>query len=615
MASRSGIKPWWQSEKDQAHTNIQSAVAEIEARQSGLFQRFMRLECLYDPNSTSDGGVIADDKVVENVIASTVDTVVSTIAATDVRARFMTDGADWSMQRQARHLEWYAEGVAAQQDVAVKCRAGFKGAAKKGTGINHVYVDRFGRLCVESVIVDDIVVDENETRYGGQPRQLHRRCTADADELKAQYPGHDEAIDRAVDSGGRNRRAQGRGGALLQRNEVHLIHSWRLPFGVKGSKGYTPGRYVVSIDSDDLHDEPWEEEGFPIAVIRWSEREGGWYGISLAERIAGHQRALNKRNWQINRVLDQGASVVTYVRPADANIQVKTQSQLGTIAVCQGDYPQTSTPPQVNPEVYSNREQLKASAFEESGISRMAAQSVKPAGIDSGVAMREYRDQTTQRFSMQEKAFEQFVLDTILLVIGCCKKLGKAAPVIMRRTKFGARKITWPKVDMGDVKVQISAASTLSRTPAGRIQTVMEWAQAGIISQDETRRLLQHPDLEREMSLHTAAMESVERCFDDIADGHTVMPEPFMNLEMCKDRGTSQYLIWCTDDAPERVLEGLRQFVVQAAYMLDQQQNPQPAAGAMPMDPSAQMPAMGPAPMAAPPQAALAAQAMQLRSV
>ncbi len=603
----SSNKPWWVSEKDKVHQNVASTVADIEARQGGIFERFWRLEVLYDPNTAGAGQAssAALDTVTENVIASNVDTVQSAIAATEVRARFETDGADWGQQRQARHLEWYAEGVGTLLDVAAKCRVGFKAAAKKGTGLNHVYVDRFGELCVESVAVDDIIVDENEMRSGGAIRQMHRRKAVDCDDLKAQYPGHDLEIERARESGSRNRRMIGNPGQF-QKNDVHVIFSWRLPIGVKGKGGYKPGRYVVSIDGADLRDEPWHKTAFPFAEIRWSEREGGWYGISLAERIAGHQRALNRRNWQINRILDQGAMLTTYVRPADANITAKT-STLGAIAVCKGEYPHTVAAPQVHPEVYQSQAQLKVSAFEESGISRMAAQSVKPAGIDSGVAMREYRDQTTQRFSMQEKAFEKFYLDTIWLVLDCCKDLGADAPVVNRKTRFGAKKITWAKVDMGDVRVQIAAASTLSRTPAGRMQTVIEWAQAGIISQDETRRLLEHPDLERAMSIATAALESVERCFDDIADGHVVMPEPFMNLRMCSARGQSQYLNWASDGAPERVLESLRQFIVQSAYMLAQQATPAQDNGAMPAGAPAEAPE-------AAPQAALASQAMQLRS-
>ncbi len=615
MASRSSnSQPWASAEKGQVHTAVIETVSEIDRRQSDLFERFYRLECLYDPNGAgaSQGERVAEQLgiVSENVIASSVDTVTAAVSATDVRARFMTDGADWSMQRQARHMEWYAEGVGTQLEVAPKCRKGFKSAAKKGAGVNHVYVDRFGQIRVDPILLDDVMVDERECRNGDDPKQLHILKSIDADDLKAMYPGNDDEIERARATGTyRQRRARA---DMTNHNDVTVTFSWRLPCGVKDKPGYRAGREAVTINGHDLLDRDWHKTTFPIAVIRWSEREGGWYGISLAERIAGHQRALNKMNWQIERIIDQSASVTTFVRPADSSITVRSQSKLGTIAVCKGDYPHTVAPPAVHPEIYQAREQRKASAFEEGGISRMAAQSVKPAGIDSGVALREYRDQTTQRFALQEEAFERFVLDTIWLVIDCCKDLGKAAPVIMRRTKFGAKKITWAKVDMGDVRVQIAAASTLSRTPAGRTQTVLEWAQAGVISQDETRRLLQHPDLERAMSLYTAALENIEHCFDEIADGKIVMPEPFMNLKMIAYRGQLQYLNWRDDGAPEDILEALRQFVVQAAYMLSQQaQNDNTAAA--PGGQAGAMPSPN-APPEAPPQAALAPQAMQLRA-
>jgi hypothetical protein len=255
----------------------------------------------------------------------------------------------------------------------------------------------------------------------------------------------------------------------------------------------------------------------------------------------------------------------------------------------------------------------------------MAAHGTKPAGLDSGAALREHRDQTTQRFATQEKAYERFKLDVVILMIGCCKRLGAKAPVINRRTRFGAKKIPWSKVDMGDARVQIAAASNLSRTPAGRTQLVLELAQAGIVSQDSAKRLLRHPDVERELSLYTAAIENIEKCFDEIADGAVVMPDPFMHLELAKWRGQQQYLQWRDDGAPERVLEALRQFVVQAVHMSTPK--PPPAneatmgaagAGAPPLDPMAD-PMMAMDPMAVPmgpaPVAALAPEAMNLRAV
>jgi len=163
------------------------------------------------------------------------------------------------------------------------------------------------------------------------------------------------------------------------------------------------------------------------------------------------------------------------------------------------------------------------------------------------------------------------------------------------------------------MRVQLQAASNLNQTPAGRRQMVIEYAQAGIISQDEARRLMQHPDLESSMSLYTAALESVEQCLDEIADGKTVTPEPFMNLDMALWRGQRAYLVWRGNGAPEEILESLRQFVVQAAWMKSGAETP--AANT-----NTTMPAPGEAPplvadqMQSQPASAFAPTAMNLRA-
>lgn len=567
--------PWYRAEPGRVHHAVIDVVAEIQRRQSTTFDRFIKLEALYDPNAIGAGGAYRSTSealgvVTENVIASNVDTVTAVVATTEVRARFLTDDGDWSTQRTARLLEWYAGGLSTLLEIPAKCRAAFKAAAKKGTGLVKVYAGAFDDIAVEEVQIDDVIVDDQETRAGAPPRQIHQqRAGVDRDELRARFPAFATEIDRAQTGNLRNWRTWSY--RALGENDLVVIESWRLPIGRRGHKGYVPGRHTIVIDGADLLDEPWHKDRFPFARIVWTERTGSWYGISGAERIAGQQRALNKRNWQIDRALDQGASRTTYVRPADANLAVKTVNTIGTIAVVKGDYPRTEIPPVVSGETYANRTEMKSSAFEEFGVSRLAAQSVKPAGIDSGVAMREYRDQTTQRFAPQEKAFEALYLDVVWLVLDACKDLGAAAPTVMRRTRYGAKRIPWAQVDMRDTRVQIAAASTISRTPAGRLQTVVEWAQAGIVSQDEARRLLRHPDLERAMSLYTAALEGIEHAIEAIEDGAIVMPEPFDHLELIVKRGMMAYQKDRDDGAPEEVLEGIRQYIVQAAYLLSRQ--------------------------------------------
>lgn len=630
MTRRNGVQRWDTAGEGEVNKLVFDQVSQIERNQFDTFDRFEKLEALYDPlsisSSYSQAGNPQTDPCsvpIENVVASNIDTVTAVIAATEVRPRFMTDNADWRATRTAKRLEWYAEGLGKLTDLEVKSEIAFKEAAKKGTGLLKVYADPNGEVCVDHVHVEDIVVDEAECRGGGSPRQLHHRmCNVDADELAAQFPEHADDIMRARDRGNGGRR-QWAGYRPLADDGVVVVESWKLPAGKQGSKGFRPGRHTICVEGADLLDEEWTKPGFPFAKIVWTPRAKGWYGISLAERIAGIQRALNRRNWHIHRNLDQIAVPTTYVRPADANLAVKTIGKLGTIAVVKGDVPETKFPQANSAETYQNRETLKAAAYEESGMSRLTATASKPAGLDSGVALREYRDSTTQRFAMQEKAYERFVLDAFILLVDVCKDLGSSAPVITRSAKFGAKSVKWKDVDMGDVRVQIAASSTLPRTPAGRYQTALEWAQAGVISTDEWRRLTEHPDLDRVLSLYTQGIDSVEKDIEAIEEGDYVVPEPFGNLQLMAKMGQMAYLRDRDLGAPEEVLEGLRQYVVLAQHLLNPPAPPAPPPmpGAPGMDPSMGMPPpttaglppdMGASLPPAGPQAALAPTAMNL---
>jgi hypothetical protein len=608
-------RTWVNAEEGEVHKLVFEYVAAVERQQFLTFDRFVKLEALYDPNAPNLPGGLAitggdpTSRVIENVIASNVDTVAAAIAATDVRPRYMTDDGDWTSQRTATQLEWYSEGLGTLLDVNPKCRIAFKESAKKGTGVIKVYANEFDEPKVEHVRIDDIIVDEAECRSGGTPRQMHQRMTGvDREELKARFPEFEHKIDIA-------QRGWSRfwaGYRPIDDGALVAIESWKLPIGRKGRKGYRPGRHTITIDGCDLLDEPWDKPFFPFACMVWSERTAGWYGISLSERIAGLQRALNHFNWQIETSVDRFAVPTTWVGMADAQIAVQTINRLGTIGVYRGQKPETVTPQAVSGEVYNLRREYKSSAYQESGVSEMAARSMKPAGVESAVAMRELRDQSTQRFSMQEKAYERLVLDVHWLLLDVCKDLGDEAPVIARKAKFGARRIKWADVDMTDVRVQIQAASTLGRTPAGRYQTALEWAQAGVISTDEWRRLTKHPDLDRVLSLYTQGMESIERDIEAIEDGYAVSPEPYGNLMLMSRMGRMAYLRDRDLGAPEEILEGLRQYVVQAIHMDNLRRRPpanentgEPMPGGEPMPP-------GDLVAGGQPTAALAPEAMNL---
>lgn len=623
----SPLEQWYVAPKNEAHSKVFDFVRRIETEQGDIYDRLAQLESLYDQYSpTGDDTTSPSAKltnVSENVIASNVDTVYASVAATEVRARFMTDGADWSVQRRAKKMEFYSEGLGKIHNVHRKCRIAFKESSKKGGGHIKVYGDRWDDLVVEHVPLEDLIVPDCDSRSGAPPLQMHHvQRNYDRDRLRAEYPEHAEDIDSSYGS-----RAMTTSGLLSatgyrssDANKIVVIDSIRLPIGkrpakknLRSPKGarYVPGRRTVTIENKTLLDEPYHKPYYPIASVAWSDRQGSFYPISGAERIAGHQRSLNKRNWQIERVLDQNALLTTYVRPSDGNLSVKT-TKVGNVAVVKGDYPQTPAPPLVHPETYNSRVQLKQSAAEDfGGAGLLASQSRIPAGLETGAAVREARASVTQRFAPQESDFEQLVLDVYFLMIDACKDLGEAAPTVLESRWH--KPIKWSDVDMGQVKIQIAAASTLPRTPAGREQTLLEWAQAGIISTDSAKRLIDHPDLERELSMYTSALEVIEMQLEVILDGGTAVPEPFDNLEMAVWRATATYNNARMGGAPESILEALYDYGTLAAFLVSQKQQPQnqnapapdiAAQGGQPIP-------VGP-PTAGQPTAALAPEAMQL---
>lgn len=634
---------WLTAPKGEVHDRACERVLAIVRSQYEFYDRLIKLAALYDPNGwASMSSQVAIDRriaygqregtqVIDNVIASNVDSTAGSLCSPDVRPAFPSDGANWSTQRTLRHLEFYAEDLRKFLELHPKEERAGHEAGLKGTGVCKVVINAYREVEATHPLLDDIIVDEGSLQPDGWPMEMFERLRIDRDELAAQYPEYrqeiqDAAAGSTVITASSTWFSRWMNDGRLQRNQLGVLEGYYRPIGRKGKPGYIPGRHFKAIDGCTILDEPWEEEYFPYARFLWTERYGCWYGIGGAERITGHQRRLNKHNWQFDAQLDNIARPTTFLRPADANIAVMDRTPLGTLAICRGEWPKTIIPTAVSPEQYQRDEVLHARSFENFGQSRMAATGMKPPGIDSGVALREYKDQHSDRFASQEEGYEAFKLKCTWLALMCCKKLGREAPVFYRKTTYGVQKLEWSKVDPKETRVRIKAASTLSQTVAGKKQFAMELAQGGVISTDEMRRILDFPDIERTMSLYNAALENIERALEDMLDGHFVSPHEFMSLKMCVWRGQAQLNLAEMADAPEHVLENLRQFTLTAAWMVQRASAPeagaaQMAGGAAGVLPGAQ-PAPGDVPPEAmlqggpptgpPPEAALSPQAMQL---
>lgn len=175
-------------------------------------------------------------------------------------------------------------------------------------------------------------------------------------------------------------------------------------------------------------------------------------------------------------------------------------------------------------------------------------------------------------------------------------------------TKF-LDEIKWSEVDMDEdaFVLQMSETSSLPTHFVGRMQVVSEMIRSGVLPEGKVRsgvglRLLQMPDLEKEVDVETASRELAEMQVDSaLYDGKYTPPEPYQDLQLLIERAQNTFMWGRTlKDIPAGNLRKLERLISEASRMLQRMQPPptaapaapgQPAAGGVPAQPG--LPALG----------------------
>jgi hypothetical protein len=496
------------------------------------------------------------------------------IARNRPKPTFQTDGADWSTKQRAKKLEKFVLGLYQKLDIYAQGVRVFRDATIFGTGALILYAED-GEICAERVPIDDVVVDEREAR-DGNPRQMHRRIFVDKEFFAAQYPDKADEI--------RNSPSVYAGEQLAESGQIVAIESWRLP----SKPGAKDGMHCICVANATLECEKYTKDYFPFVFFRWSEPIIGFYGQGLAELVTGIQLRINKLNRFIDRCQDLISVPRVFMDVAGKVPKAHLSNEIGQVIPTRGGAKsvQFMTPPAVAPETYQRLSDLKRSAFELAGISQLSAQSKKPADLASGAALREYNDIESARFAIQAQNFEEFHMEVAQRIVWLAKETYKDGKKVTFQARKFVQSIDWKDVDPEEdtFRIDVEAASIMSRTPAGRLDACVEMFQYGAITQDEFRRLLGHPDLEREMDIETAAIEDIEATIEELRNGEYHPPEPTQDLEMGVNRIKLAERLARREGAPEDILENFRTWLSQAGAMLSNAMKPQAPApmGAMP---------------------------------
>lgn len=583
------LRRWWLQEEP--HVDLFPVVESICTRQSFRRDRFLELLRLYYANRPVQSFELgaydcakADEAICVSIGKSLVDTAVSKLTSEDIKPEVMTVAGDYSMQRQAELMNQFAVGLGNRLRINRVLLRASRDAAIFGSGFVKRFIDA-GKIKVERVLPTEVIVDDEEAR-DDEPRSLYQVKEVHRDVLVERFPKLEAEIEASHLINADN--IQGAGAGM-----VSVIESWHLPSGKKAKDG----RHVLAVQQATLFDEKYEEECFPIHRMSWEEGGPvlGYYGMSLLEEQKDRLNDLNMIAQKLQRQANLSAVAVLAAVGSKINSE-HLANEDGTVLYYEGIKPEWMNTAAMSPAILNYYQMLEEKCYNETGVSRLDAQSQKPAGLESGEALRQYAAIATERYKAKIKEYEQYVIDLYEGLFELARKLAArgATVEVLGVGPHGQKMIEWSTIDLDRDKysMRVRPTAMFAADPAGKWQQVQEAVAQGFIGPDEGFMLLQHPDVEDVAARKTAPIREAQKAVETmLVDGNPAWPDPLTNLQIAVPFVLAEYQRAKVQNYPEERLQLLRNYLDEAFRRQQEMQAQQPpAAPAAP----AQLPAQPP---------------------
>jgi len=614
-AGRGALAEWWKADDDlQLAKELCGTAAYLKQTQTYRIRQLavdVRLYSGLSIYSYAGSNVskmdrtktLPDDRPTFNLIQACTDTLVSRLSQNRPEPKFLTDGADYKERHLAQQLNQFILGEFYQTKMYDKAVKALRDAIVMGTGALKIYEGDEKKVCVDRVLISDLYVDDNDS-INGDPQQLYQLKLMDRDKLIANSPTRAaNVIEGTPPSYPDNSPDSGRTTA----DQVMVVEGWKLPNGPnKDAPGYMPGHHVIATVNGIVFKEEWHKPKFPFVFLNYSDPFLGFFGQGLATQLFGTQLTLNRILYTIARSITLVGVPRVFIDQASKVVKAHNNNEIGVIITYSGTKPSYEVAPCNAPELYEERDKLIQYGFQQCGVSSMQATSQKPEGLNSGAAIRSYDDISTDRFASLAKKYESVFIEAAYQITDVAKEIAEREGryQTVYPNKDGTKEIDLPAMKLlkDPFVIQCFTESSLPRTPAGRIATVTEQVQAGMLTIKEGRRLTHFPDLEQNEKLDNASEERIFKILDAIVEsGSYEPPDIFMDLALASQLVVQYINLYLAAGLEEKKADMLRTFFTQCQALIQAATPPPPPV--MPQQPAAQPAPQAQAPTPVQPQA------------
>lgn len=292
-------------------------------------------------------------------------------------------------------------------------------------------------------------------------------------------------------------------------NKVALIKWIHQPSLILDKYGVSTSRQYINVEMlikeneailyvDEKKVKTIPTNGYPIVNVYYNEPINNGKTVSIVDELEGIQTQIDLINAKIAATSQLTPANLVFIdeqsglKSSDVN---NKDCQIYPVGIQPGNTANpvnVVTPVPFDPYWSSMLDFYINKAYDMIGISQLSAQSRKPSGLDSGIALQTMEDIESDRFEVQVNHF-------INAYINVTRKLIEIIPEdfeILPADKYQST-MTWAtlKEQNNLYKVQYSAATSLSKEPAERAKQIIQMSQIGLITPSKAAELMDMPDL------------------------------------------------------------------------------------------------------------------------
>ena len=283
---------------------------------------------------------------------------------------------------------------------------------------------------------------------------------------------------------------------------------------------------------------PYDGNRTPFIRIHYNNPVSGNTSSSVVDMLYTIQMEINSL---MNKVKDasQMNAAMTYLLPKGSGVKTgQLNNRIGNIIEYEttsnmtGSPVTVSTPHFIDPSYMALINELVERAYNLTGISMLSAQSQKPAGLNSGIALSTMENVESDRFETQ---LNQVIRAYVDIAKTCLRVFPKEENILPEDSM--RMQIKWQDIveEVQKMQIQFSGADSLSKDPSTKLQQLIALAQAGVIPQSRISQFMEIPDLQSGYSIANNSINSVLSIISDCLENDVYDIPEYIPLGMLED--------------------------------------------------------------------------------